>query len=378
LADKDKKKGRTGSKPTRGETAKRKAGTTRSKAKDSKKTPSGTGNRGGKAKPVATRKKSGKDKSARTPPAAAGTPAPAAPTPSPAKPDYGWIIRPALQRRVGLALIATSLLTVMAAGGWLGADPASGIVQWVTRGFVQAVYAALLALFAWTVLRRHRAISWLLLFGFACAGVAVWDTSSGIYANRVRLEANDTLITFRDTPLNVKNLTGLVERNPYVEAYMIMRDAHWELRNRLDDRMTGYGASYRTYVENGVFLNIDRLRSRFELWRAFYQVGDLEDQLALIENSPMEADDLLWTVNLLDVDTATRDAYLADLGDAMSAANKAQAEMIARERRTLARIKQSLQVLIDAKGRYRFAGEKVVFDDPADAALFAGKEPLPD
>ena len=271
-------------------------------------------------------------------------------------------------------MIAASLLTIMAAGAWLGPDPATGIVQWIGRSVVQAAYAALLTLFAWTVLVRRRAISYLLLFGFACMGVAIWDTSSGLYANRVRLEANDTLITFRDTPLNVKGLTGIIERNPYVEAYMIMRDTHWELRNRLDDRMTGYGASYRTYVENGAFLNVDRLRSRFELWRAFYQVGDLEDQLAHIDNSPMEADDLLWTVNLLDVDAATRDAYLGDLVDAMSAANKSQTELIARERQTLARIKQSLKVLIDAEGRYRFAEGKVVFDNPADASLFAGKE----
>lgn len=378
MADKDKKKGRTGSKPARGETAKRKAETTRSKAKDSKRPPSGAGNRGGKAKSVAARKKSGKEKPARTPPAAAGTPTPAAPTPSPANPDNGWIIRLDLQRRAGLALIAASLITIMTAGAWLGADPASGIVQWATRGFVQAVYAALLALFLWTVLVRRHAISYLLPFGIACAGIAVWDTSSGIYANRVRLEANDTLITFRDTPLNLEGLTGIIERNPYVEAYMIMRDAHWELRNRLDDRMTGYGASYRTYVDNGAFLHIDRLRSRFELWRAFYQVGDLEDQLARIESSPMEADDLLWTVNLLDVDAATRGAYIRDLRDAVSAADKSQAELIARERHTLARIKQSLQALIDAKGRYRFAEGKVVFDNPADAALFSGKESPPD
>jgi hypothetical protein len=378
LADKDKKKGRTGSKPTRREAAKRKTETTRSKAKDSKKPSSGAGKRGGKAKPVAARKKSGKDKSARTAPAAARTPESAAPTLSPAKPDHGWTIGPDLQRRAGLALIAASLLTVMAAGAWLGADPASGIVQWVARGLVQAVYAALLALFLWTFLVRRHAISYLLLFGVACAGVAAWDTSSGIYANRVRLEANDTLTTFRDTPLNVVDLTGIIERNPYVEAYMIMRDAHWELRNRLDDRMTGYGASYRTYVDNGAFLDIDRLRSRFELWRAFYQVGDLEDQLARIESSPVEADDLLWTVNLLDVDAATRGAYIQDFRDAVAAADKSQAALIAGERHTLARIKQSLQVLIDAKGRYRFAEGKVVFDSPADAALFTGKELPPD
>lgn len=374
MAGKDKNKGGTGSKSARGETGKRKAETARGKATGSTKSPSRAGDRGDKAKPVAARKKSGKDKPAKTAPTPATAPDLAAPPPPPAERSGSWFVRPDRQHKTGLVVIAASLLTIMAAGAWLGPDPATGIVQWIGRSVVQAAYAALLTLFAWTVLVRRRAISYLLLFGFACMGVAIWDTSSGLYANRVRLEANDTLITFRDTPLNVKGLTGIIERNPYVEAYMIMRDTHWELRNRLDDRMTGYGASYRTYVENGAFLNVDRLRSRFELWRAFYQVGDLEDRLAHIDNSPMEADDLLWTVNLLDVDAATRDAYLGDLVDAMSAANKSQTELIARERQTLARIKQSLKVLIDAEGRYRFAEGKVVFDNPADASLFAGKE----
>ena len=279
----------------------------------------------------------------------------------------------ALQRKAGLVLVAISLLTVMMAGAWLGPDPATGIVQWTGRGFIQAVYAALFALSLWTVLRRRRAMSWLLLFGVACAGVAAWDTGTGIYANRLRLEANDTLTTFRDTPLNLTGLARIIEQNPYVDAYMIMRDAHWELRNRLDGRMTDYGASYKTYVENGAFLDIRRLRSRFVLWVAFYQIGDLENQLARIEGNPVDTEDLLWTVNLLDVDAVTRKAYVTDLNNAISAAERAQADMITRERRTLARIKQSLQVLIDAKGRYSFAEGRVVFDEPADAALFAGK-----
>lgn len=277
------------------------------------------------------------------------------------------------QHKAGLALVAISLLAVMAAGAWLGPDPATGIAQWTGRGLIQAVYAALLTLCLWTVLERRRAISWLLLFGVACAGVAAWDTGAGIYANRLRLEANDTLTTFRDTPLNLKGLARIIEKNPYVDAYMIMRDAHWELRNRLDGRMTDYGASYKAYVENGAFLDIRRLRSRFALWDAFYQIRDLEDQLARIEDNPVDTEDLLWTVNLLNVDAVTRKAYVTDLNNTISAAERAQADMMTRERRTLARVKQSLQVLIDAEGRYSFAEGRVVFDDPADAALFAGK-----
>jgi hypothetical protein len=361
LADKDKKKGRTGSKTARAGRAKRKAETTLSKTK-----------------PAATRKKSGKDNADKTPPRPARAPDLATPDFPPLEPGYGLAARPYLQRKAGLALIAASLLAVVTAGAWLGPDPMTGIAQWAGRGFMQAAYAALLALYLWTVLGRRRAISWLLLFGVACAGIAVWDTSAGIYTNRTRMEANDTLTTFRDAPLNVQGLTGIIERNPYVEAYMIMRDTHWELRNRMDDRLTDYTASYTAYVEGGAFLDIERLRSRFELWRAFYQISDLEDQLARIESKKMEADDLLWTADLLDVDAATRKAYVRDVQDAISAANESQAELIAGERRTLARIKQSLQVLIDARGRYSFAEGRVVFDDPADAALFAGKAPPPE
>jgi hypothetical protein len=278
------------------------------------------------------------------------------------------------QRRVGLALIAVSLLTIVAAGAWLGPDPATGITQWIARGFIQSVYGALLALFLWTVVWRRRAISYLLLFGVTCICIAAWDTGAGIYANRVRLEANNMLITFRDTPLNVQDLAGTIERNPYVEAYMIMRDAQWELHNRLDQRMADYGASYRTYVENGAFLDIGRLQGGLEPYRALHQIGNLEDQLTRIESNPIEAGDLLWTANLLNVDAVTRVAYIQDLHDAIEAANGLQTEQIAGERHTLARIKQSLQVLIDAKGRYSFADGRVVFDDPADAALFAGRK----
>lgn len=378
MADKNNKKGRTGSKAARGETAKRKAKATRSKATDSKNPLPGIANRGNKTKPVAAREKSGKDKADRPSPTPATAPVPAALHPAAAEPRDGWFVRPDRQRKAALALIAVSLLTVITAGAWLGPDPATGVVQWIGRSLLQAVYAALLALSLWIILMRSCAISYFLLFSFACAGVAIWDVSSGIYANRVRLEANETLITFRDTPLNVQDLTGIIERNPYVEAYMIMRDAHWELRNRLDDRMSGYRASYKAYVGNGAFLDIERLRSRFDLWRAFYQISDLQNLLAQIESSPMEADDLLWTVSLLDVDAAMREAYILDFRDAVSAANESQMELIAGERHTLARIKQSLQVLIDAEGRYRFAKGKVVFDNPADAAIFTGKEPLPD
>ena len=378
MADKDKKKSRTGSKPARGGSAKNKAGATRSKTVDSVEKPSLAGKRGDKAKPAAARKKTRKIKADIPPPEPIGAPAEALAVATTLKPLPGWRVDPGIQRKAGLALIAASLILVASAGAWLGPFPASGALHWILKGLAQGAYVALMALSLWMFLRRRYEISYLLPFGILCAGVAVWDTGSGIYANRIRLEANDIVINFRNTPLNASGLAGAIERNPYVEAYMIMRDTHWELRNRLDTRMAGYEARYRTYVEKGEFLSVDRLRSRFELWRAFYQVGDLEDQLAITESSPVDVDDLLWTVRLLDIDEETRSAYFGDLRDAVSVSNESQATLIARERRTLARIKQSLQVLIDARGRYRFAEGKVVFDDPADAAMFAGKEPPKD
>jgi len=378
LADKDKKKSRTGSKPARGGSAKNKAETTRSKAVDSLEKPSPARKPGDKAKSAAARKKARETKANIPPPEPTGAPAAALPGAPALKPLPGWKVDPGIQRMAGLALIAASLILVASAGAWLGPFPASGALHWILKGLAQGAYVALMALSVWMFLRRRYEISYLLPFGILCAGVAVWDTGSGIYGNRIRLEANDIVINFRDSPLNASGLTAATERNPYVEAYMIMRDTHWELRNRLDTRMTGYEARYRTYVEKGEFLSVDRLRSRFELWRAFYQVGDLEDQLAITESSPVDVEDLLWTVKLLDIDEETRSAYFEDLRGAVAAANESQAILIARERGTLARIRQSLQVLIDARGRYRFAEGKVVFDDPEDAALFTGKEPPKD
>lgn len=282
------------------------------------------------------------------------------------------------QQKTGMALIAGSLLAIAASGAWFGPDPASGAMQWLGWGLVQSTYAALLALSVWIVFGRRRGVTYLLWLGFACSTVAIWDIAGGIYSNRLRLEANDTLVTFRDDPLNIVGLTGIIERNPYVEAYMVMRDAHWDLQDRLDKRIDGYDETYGEYVKGGEFLSVERLYSRYELWRAFYQVDDLVKLLDEIEKTPFETTDLLWTVELLDVDAETGAAYAKDLEQAVAEADAWQSEFIAREIRTLQRIRQSLKVVIDARGRYRFAEGRIVFDDPADAARFTGKEPPAD
>jgi hypothetical protein len=282
------------------------------------------------------------------------------------------------QSSIGIALIAASAIALAVAGVLLGPGPLSGSARWLGRGILQSSYVALFALFLWIFVARRRGVTYPFLVGIGCVGILVWDVSMGIYVNRLRLEANTVLTAFRNAPAEVIQLAGVLERNPYVEAYVTMRDAHWELRNRMDERLSDYRIAYANYVRQGDFLDIGRLRSRYELWRAYFQVDDLEKRLARIEGSPFDAGDLLWTVDLLHVDKETRDAYEDDLKADIAKVTAAQTELLRGERRTLARIKRSLKVLIHSAGRYRFAEGRVVFEDPADAALFAGNNPTAD
>jgi hypothetical protein len=273
-----------------------------------------------------------------------------------------------------MAIIAGSFLAIAGIGAWCGSAPLSGAVDWLAKGLIQSTYAALLALSAWLAVRLWRSFSYLLLLGIAILGVAVWTAAMGIQDYRLRREANETISTFRYEPLNALGLVGIIERNPYVEAYMVMRDAHWDLQDRLNKRIDRYRVEYENYSGKDSFLAVSRLRSRFELWQTFYQIRDLELMLDAMETEALDTSDLLWTVNLLEVDSGTREAYAQDFMKSVSAAKLWQTEFVAREKRTLRRIRNSLTVVIDAKGRYRFAEGRIVFDDPEDAASFAGKE----
>lgn len=282
------------------------------------------------------------------------------------------------QQILGLSLVAISLALIISAGIWFGSDPLSGIEEWLSRGVLQAVAGGLFAFAVWTLLNRRFRASYLLLLGLACFGFAIWDLTMGVRGNQMRREANEILVTFRDEPLNATGIADAIERNPYVEAYVVMRDAYWELNDRLDARLADYSAAYRQYVKEADFLDIERLKSRYVLWQAFYQVEDLEARLDDTQASPLEVQDLLWTIDLLDVDRRTRNAYSEDLNRAIEDAIVSQAALLDRERRTLAHIKKSLKVLIDSKGRYRISEGRVIFDDPVDAARFAGKLPSAD
>lgn len=284
-----------------------------------------------------------------------------------------WISAAGKQEKAGILLIAVSIILFGATMAILGGSTSSGAYLWLARGFLHSLSGALLALCVWIFAGRRRNVAYLLLLGIACTGFAVWNLASGIRGNMLRLEANGILADFRSSPFVANGIAKAIDSNPYVAAYMVMRDAHWELSDRLYARMADYGRAYRSYVENGPFLDMSRLQSRLALWYAFYQVEDLEARLDRLENSPPDFEDLLWTTDLLKVDRQTREAYALDLQDAIAAARESQAALIERERETLRRIKESLKVLIEARGRYRFADGRIVFDDPADAARFAGK-----
>lgn len=287
-----------------------------------------------------------------------------------------WIAAAGLQEKAGIGLIAAAAAIFLGGMAMLGGTTPYGASLWLARGFLHALAGALLALCVWIFVGRQRAVSYTLLLGFACAGFASWDLVSGIRGNMLRIEANGILAGLRSSPFVASGIAKAIDSNPYVAAYMVMRDAHWELGNRLDARMADYGRAYKSYVEEGQFLDVKRLQNRLAIWYAFYQVEDLEARLDRIGKTPLDVDDLLWTADFLAIDRRTRDSYARDMEAAIAAARKSQAALIEQERETLRRIKKSLKVLIDARGRYRLAEGRIIFDDPEDAARFAGSESL--
>lgn len=282
------------------------------------------------------------------------------------------------QAKVAAALIAASAIMAATAGAWFAQDPVSGALRWLLMALVQSTYFALLALSAWLLLGRRNNVSYALCLGLAAAVVTVWTVVSRVEDYRLRMEANDTLVTFHDTPLNIVGLADIVERNPYASAYMVMREAHWDLQDRMNRRIDLYRAEYENYANPVAFLAIERLRSRYELWRAYYEVQELEKLLDEIKKTPLETTDLIWTVNLLKVDAWTKAAYRSDLETSILAARRRQSDFVDQEKQTLRQIRNALKVVIDARGRYRFAEGHIVFEDPRDAAIFSGKEPRDD
>lgn len=277
------------------------------------------------------------------------------------------------QRLAGGALIAVSLGGIVALGAWLHPDTYRGIAYWMGRAASQSVYAALIALGLWSLLRRRGQVAYLLVFGTLLTGVLSYHGANAYRANRERIEANDVLAAIREGQRSADILSAAERANPYVDAFLVMRDVYWELHSRSEARMAHYHRLYGDYTQRGGFLESGRLGSAYELWYSYFQIHDLEHRLDQTEATEVRISDLLWTINLLDVDSGTRAAYAADLRTAATVIHEAQAAAIARERKSLAEMKRAIDVLIEADGHFSVVGAQIIFEHPEDAARFAGK-----
>lgn len=304
-------------------------------------------------------------KSAKKPPA----PARATPAATPARSSRA-VLR---QHQAGVALIVASAAGIAWVGDRFGPDPLPSMLHWAGRAAVQGVSAALIAFFLWVLLSRRHAVSYVLVLGFATALLLAYDAATAWRLDRTRVAADRILVVLEARQRTVESLTPEEQANPYVEAYIAMREIYWELYTRSDDQMSRYRAYYGNFTAGGSFLDTARLATKKDLWRSIRQIQSLEKRLLRVETSPPDLTDLLLTVDLLNIDKATRRAYAADLHATRDALVAATAALTARERQSLAATRQSLEVLLEVEGRYRIVSGNIVFDDPNDAARFAGK-----
>lgn len=278
-----------------------------------------------------------------------------------------------VQRLLGGILAAVSLSGIVMLGAWLHPDPYEGVAYWLGRAAAQCIYTGLFALFLWSLLRHLRPIAYLLIFGVVLGGVVSYHGATAYQANRERVAANEVLSGLRGGWRDVDDLSPAERSNPYVDAYLVMRDVYWELYARSETRMAHYRHLYEEYTRRGGFLDGKRLGSTYELWYSYFQIYDLEQWLDRADDTTVEISDLLSTANVLAVDGGTRAGYADDLRAAAAAIEETQADSIARERKTLQEMERALKVLIDAHGYFRVVGAQIIFERPEDAARFAGK-----
>lgn len=279
----------------------------------------------------------------------------------------------AVQRRTGVTLVAFSLTGMLVAGAWLSADSFAGLAHWSGVALVQCVYASLIAYFLYTILREKYAVSFALIFGILLTGSFAYHAPSAYADNRRRVVADGTILALRQGSRHVEALSAEERNNPYVKSYVVMRDVFRQLSERADARVSAYRAAYAESVRAGAFLDPHRLDSAYDVWYSYAQLHALERRLDRTIESRVDVSDLLWTANVLPVDAGTRAAYANDLRASATAIETTQAESLERERETLARTKQSLEILIDAEGRYRIEGAQIIFDDPDLSDRFGGK-----
>jgi hypothetical protein len=276
------------------------------------------------------------------------------------------------QRRIGSALIVLGATGIAGIGIWVGSGPLSDAGHWAVRAVARGIGVALIAVFLWTVLNRRRMVSGLLVFGASAASLLVYEAGSAWLVDRGRDDANRTLLQLESGVRDVGSLTPVEIANPYIEAYVVMRDIHWELDARSDDQMSRYRSYHESYTARGAFLDVKRLATAAEIRRSISEIDDLQRRLLRVETSRPDIADLLLTVGLLDVDAATRASYAQDVRAARRSFIVAIESSVARERETLGATRSALETLLEAGGRYRIEDGQIVFERPEDAARFAG------
>jgi hypothetical protein len=327
-----------------------------------------------KTDPAPAKSKAGKKKPIR-PAAQTRQSAPAAQRRSPPQEDEFDARAPTtlrLQRRAGYALVVVSTAGIAGIGAWVAADSLHGVGLWAVRAAIRGVCIALIGLCLWTVLSQRREVSRILVLGACTVGLLVYEAGSAWWIDRARSFANRTLQQLELGRRDVESLTPVEMADPYIEAYVVMRDIYWELYARSDDEMSRYRSYYEDYTAKSAFLDTERLGSTADIWRSIFEIDDLQRRLLRVETSRLEITDLLLTVSLLDVDDETRAAYADDVRAARASFVEATAASVARERKTLRAVRQALEALLDFQGRYRIQDGRIIFEHPEDAARFAG------
>ncbi len=276
------------------------------------------------------------------------------------------------QRRIGSALIILGAAGIAGIGIWVGSGSLGDAGHWAVRAVARGMGVALIAVFMWTVLNRRRTVSGLLVFGTGAASLLVYEAGSAWLVDRARDAANRTLLQLESGARDVGSLTPVEIANPYIEAYVVMRDIHWELDARSDDQMSRYRSYYENYTARGAFLDVNRLATAAGIRRSISEIDDLQRRLLRVEASRPDIADLLLTVDLLEVDAGTRAMYAQDLRAARRSFIAAIEASVARERETLGATRSALETLLEVDGRYRIEDGRIVFDRPDDAARFAG------
>lgn len=278
-----------------------------------------------------------------------------------------------VQSLAGASMLVFAFAGIVGLGAWLYGPTGDGTAWWTGHALIRSAYAALIAVPAWILIQRRRRVSFLLVLGCLVTAVFIYHGTEALRLNQEKIAANQILGALRQGWRLTGELTPEERENPYVDAWIVTRNMYRELNERADARMAEYSSSHEQYTGPGQFLAPRRLGARDDLLTSHAQLRELDQQLSRIGQTPIDTSGMLWSLDLLRVDSVTREAYRGDLREILAAINRTQDESILRERRAILRTLDSIAVLLDAEGRYHIEDEHIVFDDPADAIRFSGK-----